>query len=173
MLQINSPVTAIGFANEMAKASVLTATLHAEIPCEWTLVTKLAGDCECDGLVHPDVYLKGFTQPRPREGVQYMLPFQRKATKTEARPRPTPQGLPEAAQNRAKRTEMDRIGHLGGCQMLGGGVVIIEFSREHPEEATTLLHFSKRSRPFIQSVKSTLSYPKSCNPVGGIPSSSA
>ena len=35
------------------------------------------------------------------------------------------------------------------------------------------LHFCKYSRPFIQSVKSTLSYLKSCNPVGGTPSSTA
>ena len=41
------------------------------------------------------------------------------------------------------------------------------------EGATTLLHFSKCSRPFIQSTKSTLSNLKSCNPVGGTPSSTA
>ena len=43
----------------------------------------------------------------------------------------------------------------------------IEFFRERPGGATTLPHFSKCSRPFVQSVKSTLSYLKSCNPVGG------
>ena len=32
--------------------------------------------------------------------------------------------------------------------------------------ATTLPHFSKCSRLFIQSIKSTLSYLKSCNPIG-------
>ena len=38
-----------------------------------------------------------------------------------------------------------------------------------PEGATALLHFCKCSRPFIRSVKSTLSYLKNCNPVGGYP----
>ena len=42
-----------------------------------------------------------------------------------------------------------------------------------PEGETTLLHSSKCSRPFIQSVKSTLSHLKTCNPVGGTPSSTA
>ena len=42
-----------------------------------------------------------------------------------------------------------------------------------PGRATTLLHFSRCSRPFIQSFKSTLSHLKSCNPVGGTPSSTA
>ena len=44
-----------------------------------------------------------------------------------------------------------------------------------PEGTTTLLlhHFSKCSRPFIQSVKSTLSYLKSCHAVRGTPWSTA
>ena len=42
-----------------------------------------------------------------------------------------------------------------------------------PKGATSLLHFSKCSRSFIQSVKSTLSDLKSCNPVGGTLSSTA
>ena len=42
-----------------------------------------------------------------------------------------------------------------------------------PEGATALPHFSKCSKPFVQSVKSTLSYLKSCNPVRGTPSSTA
>ena len=51
--------------------------------------------------------------------------------------------------------------------------IFIEFFRGRPQGGTTLLHFSKCSRPFIQSVKSTLSYLKTCNPVGGTPSSTA
>ena len=39
-------------------------------------------------------------------------------------------------------------------------------SRGAPEGATTLLHFSKCSRPFVQSINSTLAHLKSCNPVG-------
>ena len=49
----------------------------------------------------------------------------------------------------------------------------VEFFRGAPEGAITLLHFSKCSRLFIQSIKSTLSYLKSCNPVGGTLSSTA
>ena len=46
-------------------------------------------------------------------------------------------------------------------------------SGDTPEGATTSLHFSKCSRPFIQIVKSTLSCLRSCNPVGGTLSSTA
>ena len=42
-----------------------------------------------------------------------------------------------------------------------------------PEGATTLLHSSRCSRPFILSVKSTLCDLESCNPVWGTPSSTA
>ena len=45
-------------------------------------------------------------------------------------------------------------------------MTIIEVFRGHPRGATTLLHLSKCSRPFLQAVKSTLSYLKSCNPLG-------
>ena len=42
-------------------------------------------------------------------------------------------------------------------------------SQGAPEGVTTLLHFAKCSRPFIQSVESTLSYLRSCRPVRGAP----
>ena len=47
-------------------------------------------------------------------------------------------------------------------------VKFIEFFRGRPKRATTLLHFSKCSRPFIQTVKSTLSHLKSCIAEGKI-----
>ena len=50
---------------------------------------------------------------------------------------------------------------------------IIEFFRGRRRGGDNLTSLSKCSRPFIQSVKSTLSYLKSCNPVGGTPSSTA
>ena len=42
-------------------------------------------------------------------------------------------------------------------------------SGDAPEGATALLHFSKCSRPFIQSVKSTRSHLRNCNPRRGHP----
>ena len=49
----------------------------------------------------------------------------------------------------------------------------IEFFRGRPPGGDNFTSFSKCSRPFLQSVKSTLSDLKSCNPVGGTPSSTA
>ena len=48
-----------------------------------------------------------------------------------------------------------------------GQVWRIEFLRWCPRGGNNFTSLSKCSRPFIQSVKSTLSYLKSCNPVGG------
>ena len=49
----------------------------------------------------------------------------------------------------------------------------IEFFRGRPRGGDNFTSLFKCSRPFIQSVKSTLSHLKSCNPVGGTPSSTA
>ena len=50
---------------------------------------------------------------------------------------------------------------------------LIEFFRGRPRGGDNFTSFPKCSEPFIQSVKSTLSDLKSCNPVGGTPSSTA
>ena len=50
---------------------------------------------------------------------------------------------------------------------------IIEFFRGRPRGGDNFTSLSKCSRPFIQSVKSTRSYLKSCHPIGGTPSSTA
>ena len=49
----------------------------------------------------------------------------------------------------------------------------IEFFRGRPRGGDNFTSLSKCSRPFIQSVKSTPSDLKSCNPIGGTPSSTA
>ena len=50
---------------------------------------------------------------------------------------------------------------------------LIEFFSGRPRGGDNFTSLSKCSRPFIQSVKSTLSELKSCNPVRGTPSSTA
>ena len=47
----------------------ISFVLAAEILCEWTSATKVAGDCECDGLVRsvPDqLVVSGYKPPKNR-----------------------------------------------------------------------------------------------------------
>ena len=71
--------------------------------------------------------------------------------------------------HRGKNTKWIRV-VVGDVHYLSG---LIEFLRGRPRGGDKFTSLFKCSRPFIQSVKSTFSHLKSCNPIGGTPSSTA
>ena len=64
-------------------------------------------------------------------------------------------------------------GHSLNCSISLEIFNLIEFFKGRPRGGDNFTSLSKCSRPFLQSVKSTLSHLKSCNPVGGTLSSTA